>query len=76
MWAGKSTILKELRKLGLRCIDEPARQILAEQRAIEGGGVPDHDPKLFTDLLLSRSIYQFKQMVHRQGAVIYVFAYN
>ncbi|KTD62165.1 AAA family ATPase [Legionella spiritensis] len=71
MGAGKSTILKELRKLGFLCIDEPARQILAEQRAIEGSGVPEHDPKLFADLLLSRSIYQFKQMENRQGPVIY-----
>ncbi|WP_133128623.1 AAA family ATPase [Legionella nagasakiensis] len=71
MGAGKSTILKELRKFGLLCVDEPARQILAEQRAIEGRGVPEHDPKLFTDLLLSRSIYQFKQMENRQGIVIY-----
>lgn len=71
MGAGKSTILTELRKLGLICIDEPARQILAEQRSIGGDGVPDHDPKLFTELLLSRSIYQFKQMENRHGPVIY-----
>lgn len=71
MGAGKSTILKELRKQGLVCIDEPARQILAEQRAIGGDGVPEHDPKLFTELLLSRSTYQFKQMRDRQGPVIY-----
>ncbi len=71
MGAGKSTVLHELRRLGLLCIDEPARQILAEQRAIEGRGVPERDPKLFTDLLLSRSIYQFKQMKNHQGPVIY-----
>ena len=71
MGAGKSTILKELRKLGMICIDEPARQILAEQRNVQGDGVPDKDQKLFTDLLLSRSIYQFKQMQERKGPVIY-----
>lgn len=71
MGAGKSTILRELRKLSMTCIDEPARQILAEQRGIEGNGVPDQDPKLFTDLLLSRSIYQFKQMENHKGPVIY-----
>lgn len=71
MGAGKSTILKELRKLGLVCVDEPARQILAEQRAIGGDGVPEYDPKLFTELLLSRSIYQFHQMEDRQGPVLY-----
>jgi len=71
MGSGKSTILNELRTLGLPCMEEPARQILAEQRAIEGSGVPEHDPKLFIDLLLSRSIYQFKEMEHLQGPVIY-----
>lgn len=71
MGSGKSTILKELRKLGMFCIDEPARQILAEQRSIDGNGVPDRDPKLFTELLLSRSIYQFRQMENRQGLIIY-----
>ncbi len=71
MGAGKSTILQELRKLDFVCIDEPARQILAEQRAIGGGGLPEHDPTLFAELLLSRSIYQFKQMVDHKGPVLY-----
>ena len=71
MGGGKSTILKALRKLGLMAIDEPARQILAEQRSIEGDGVPDRDQKLFTDLLLSRSISQFHQMQEHQGPVIF-----
>lgn len=71
MGAGKSTILKELKKLGLFCVDEPARQILAEQNAIEGNGTPERDPKLFTKLLLSRSIYQFKQMENYQNPVIF-----
>ncbi|MEE9452375.1 MAG: AAA family ATPase [Gammaproteobacteria bacterium] len=71
MGAGKSTLLKELRKLGLPCIDEPARQILAEQRSLQAEGVPENNPKLFTDLLLSRSIYQFKQMQNSQEPVIF-----
>lgn len=71
MGAGKSTIVKESRKLGLVCIDEPARQILAEQRAIDGDGIPEQDPKLFTELLLSRSIYQFQQMADQQVPVLY-----
>ncbi len=71
MGAGKSTLLEELRKRGLLCMDEPARQILAEQRAIEGEGIPEHNPKLFTELLLSRSIAQFKQMKDNKSAVVY-----
>ena len=71
MGAGKSTILKQLRKRGTIAIDEPARQILAEQRSIDGDGVPEKDQKLFTDLLLSRSIFQFQQMQDHQDPVIF-----
>jgi predicted ATPase len=71
MGAGKSTILNKLRELGLSCIDEPARQILAEQRNIQGDGLPEKNAKLFTDLLLSRSIHQFQQMQNNQGIVIF-----
>ena len=71
MGSGKSTILNELRKLNITCMDEPARQILAEQRCIEGDGVPDKNEKLFTDLLLSRSLYQYKQMQEYDGPVIF-----
>jgi predicted ATPase len=71
MGAGKSTIINELRKAGISCMDEPARQILAEQRAIGADGIPERNPKLFTELLLSRSIYQFKQMQDQPGPIIY-----
>ena len=71
MGAGKSTLLKEFLKRGLLFIDEPARQILAEQRAIEREGIPDHNPKLFTELLLSRSIAQLNQMKNNKSFVLY-----
>jgi predicted ATPase len=71
MGAGKSTVINALRDLNLICIDEPARQILAEQRSIAGKGVPEYNPQLFTDLLLSRSIYQFKQMRDHHSPIIY-----
>ncbi|MDQ3020366.1 MAG: AAA family ATPase [Bacteroidota bacterium] len=60
MGGGKSTILKQLREKGYLCIDEPARQILEEQRSIEGEGVPEKNPELFVQLMLSRSINQYK----------------
>lgn len=71
MGAGKSTLLTELRQLGMIAIDEPARQILAEQRSIQGAGVPENDPALFTHLLLSRSMFQFQQMQDQQGPIIF-----
>jgi len=71
MGAGKSTVLKALRNLGITCIDEPAREILAEQRSIDGNGVPEKDSQLFTELLLSRSIYQYKQNQDKNDVVIF-----
>jgi predicted ATPase len=53
--SGKTAILDRLRS-DVRCVDEPAREILSEQRSAGGDGVPDRDPSLFVDLLLQRSI--------------------
>lgn len=71
MGSGKSTVLKLLKDENLMVISEPAREILSEQRSIQGNGVPEKNPLLFTELLLSRSIYQFKQMQNNTGIVIY-----
>jgi predicted ATPase len=43
-----------------RCVDEPAREVLAEQRATGGTGTWDQDPARFVDLLLQRSIAKYK----------------
>jgi predicted ATPase len=71
MGSGKSTVLKLLKASGLTVVDEPARQILAEQRSIEDEGIPEVNPKLFTQLLLSRAIYQYRQMQNNYNKVIY-----
>lgn len=71
MGSGKSTVLALLKAKGFMTVDEPARPILAEQRSIEDEGVPEKNPKLFTQLLLSRAIYQYKMMQQNDGIVIY-----
>jgi predicted ATPase len=71
MGSGKSTVLKLLHAEGLNVIEEPARQILAEQRSINDEGVPEKNPKYFSQLMLSRAIYQFKQTEKFDGNVIY-----
>ena len=71
MGAGKSTVLSALKALKLSCVDEPAREILAEQRYINGKGVPEINAQLFTDLLLSRAIYQYKQYQNKTEIVIF-----
>jgi len=56
---GKSAILNRLRG-ELRCVDEPAREVIAEQRASGGRGTWDQDPQLFVSLLLQRSIQNYE----------------
>ena len=71
MGAGKSTLLQELMALKQSCIEEPARPIIAEQRSIDGDGIYDRDTKLFIELMLSRAIFQFKQMQNYRGPIIF-----
>lgn len=53
--SGKTTILNQLRE-SLRCVDEPARRVLAEQREIGGSGMPKRDPARFVELLLEVAV--------------------
>jgi len=54
MGSGKSTLLVELRKYGFVVVPEPARIVLAEQRAAGGHGVPERNPQRFCELMLER----------------------
>lgn len=56
---GKSTLLSELVKRGYSVVFEPGRQIVKEQHAIEGDGLPWTNLQKFLDLALSRYLYQF-----------------
>ena len=53
--SGKTAILDSI-GTELLCVPEPAREIIAEQRAIGGDGTSDRNPSLFVDMLLQRSI--------------------
>jgi predicted ATPase len=67
---GKTAILDVLGR-DMRCTAEPAREILAEQRAIQGTGTPDRDPSLFMDLLLRRSIEKYEEARRREGVAVF-----
>ena len=69
--AGKTTILSSLRDQGNLCIPEPAREILFEQRSIAGRGIPDIDPMLFLELILSRALLRHREA--DQGSGTYFF---
>jgi predicted ATPase len=71
MGGGKSTIIEYLLKNKMACIAEPAREILSEQRSIKGDGVPEINSDLFTKLMLSRSIHNYKQNIIAKTPVIF-----
>ncbi len=68
--SGKTAILDQLGP-GIRCVGEPAREILSEQRSIGGAGTPDRDPSLFLDLLLRRSIEKHEAAQRWGGSVVF-----
>jgi predicted ATPase len=69
--SGKSTLLEKLQLRGIRTIVEPARPILAEQRSIEGNGLPKKDPRLFVELMLSRMLDAYRQSDTLPGPVLF-----
>jgi predicted ATPase len=59
--AGKTTLLLELHKLGFQCVPEVARQIIQEQISNGGTALPWSDRKLYTHLMLQRSIDSYRE---------------
>jgi predicted ATPase len=66
---GKTTILDNI-GAGVRCVGEPAREIIAEQRAINGAAY-DPAPSLFVELLLQRSIEKHEAAQAGDGPVLF-----
>lgn len=57
---GKTTLLKSLQKRHFKTVNEPAREIIAEQRLAAGEGLWNEDRELFLSLMLERFIINFK----------------
>ena len=68
--AGKTTVLEALRARGFLGVDEAARQILKEQKAIGGDATHDGDRIKYRDLSLARSI-QFYEAVEERAAPVF-----
>jgi predicted ATPase len=69
--SGKSTLLEHLQLRGIQGIVEPARPILAEQRSIQGSGVPEKDPRLFIELMLARMLDAYRQSERLVGPILF-----
>ena len=68
--SGKTAILDAIRD-DVRSVDEPARRVLAEQRANDRSGTPDRDPSMFVQLLLQRAIQDHGDARGRDGPVLF-----
>lgn len=69
--SGKSTLINSLRGQGYLCVDEPAREIIAEQKSIDGQGLYNKDKRLFLELMLSRAIYNFRRLNSSDKSIIF-----
>lgn len=71
MGAGKSAVLDALAAMDFRCIVEPARVVLKEQRQLSGAGVPEKDPELFNMLMLEKMLSEYSANQHISAPVIF-----
>ena len=69
--SGKTPLVRELVASGFAGVAEPAREVIAEQRAIGGDGLYDKNPQLFFDLLLSRAVADVRRMSGAPSAVFF-----
>jgi predicted ATPase len=64
---GKTAILARIGQR-IRTVAEPAREVLADERAAGGRGTPDQDAGRFVELLLARSIEKYQGRGRRGAA--------
>ena len=69
--SGKTPIVRELVASGFTGVAEPAREVIAEQRAIGGDGIYDKNPRLFFNLMLSRVVGDFRRMSGARNPVFF-----
>jgi predicted ATPase len=69
--SGKTSVIEALRVRGFACVTEVGRQIIQEQIAIGGDAFHTGDAVKYRDLMLSRSIYTYNQVVERSAQVFF-----
>jgi predicted ATPase len=69
--SGKTPVIEDLVAGGFGGVPEPARAVLAEQRAVDGQGTWDRNPQLFFDLMLERSLGDLLRHADAQRPVFF-----
>jgi predicted ATPase len=70
---GKTTLLNELEKSGFKTVPEDARQIIKEQMAKNGDGLPWKNKELYTGLMLKAAVESYKLTLTKNSSSIYFF---
>lgn len=69
--AGKSTLIAELARRGHRTSPEVGRELIQEQSAANGRGLPWLSPRLFAELMLAREVRNYQAHASRAGPVFF-----
>lgn len=69
--SGKSTLLAALSEAGIATAEEVGRRIIREQIAIGGRALPDVDPALFAEVMLSWEMRAYHDRKDRAGPVVF-----
>lgn len=69
--SGKTSIIDGIKKQGFITVDEVARQIIKEQLKIDGDALHTQNQRKFLDLMLSRSIFTYEQVIEREHPVFF-----
>lgn len=68
---GKTTLLKQLEKMGYQTVSEDARKIIQEQVHNNGNGLPWKDKELYIHLMINASVNSFKSISNEQNNIVF-----
>ena len=78
---GKTTLLEELKFRGIKTVNEAAREVISQQRSINGKGTWEQDTSLFISLILQKAISDYlvqdqTQLTIFDRGIVDVIAYD
>lgn len=69
--AGKSTLIEALRTAGHPAVGEAGRAVIQQQAAIGGRALPQRDPELFAEVILSWELRSYQRALAMPGVVFF-----
>ncbi|GAB4184637.1 MAG: AAA family ATPase [Simkaniaceae bacterium] len=69
--SGKTTLIKELKKLGYSCIEESGRRIIQKQVKKRGEALPWKNAEKFRDLMFLQDLLQWKHAPYENSPVFF-----